>query len=58
MELSQVKLIATDMDGTLLNSRKELPTNFYNLFQQLQFFFSNGIFDRVAIHEKRSLVIY
>lgn len=31
-----IKLIATDMDGTLLNSRGELSPNFYNVFKQLK----------------------
>ncbi|MDW5290760.1 HAD family hydrolase [Formosa sp. PL04] len=36
MELSQVKLVVTDMDGTLLNSKGEVSPNFYNLFRELQ----------------------
>jgi Cof subfamily protein (haloacid dehalogenase superfamily) len=40
MELSNVKLIATDIDGTLLNSKHELSENFYPLFNQLK---SKGI---------------
>lgn len=40
MEITKVKLIATDMDGTLLDSKKKLPKDFHNVFQQLQ---SRGI---------------
>ncbi|WP_066219274.1 HAD family hydrolase [Formosa haliotis] len=36
MELSQVKLVVTDMDGTLLNSKGEVSPNFFNLFKELQ----------------------
>ncbi|MFT3703863.1 MAG: HAD family hydrolase [Agriterribacter sp.] len=36
MDISQVKLIATDMDGTLLDSQKKLPAGFYQMFQQLK----------------------
>jgi Cof subfamily protein (haloacid dehalogenase superfamily) len=36
MDISKVKLIATDMDGTLLDSQKRLPGDFYPLFQQLR----------------------
>lgn len=31
-----IKLIATDMDGTLLNSQKELHKSFWDIFEQLQ----------------------
>lgn len=31
----QVKLIATDMDGTLLNSQRELPPDFFHLLDEL-----------------------
>lgn len=31
-----IKLIVTDMDGTLLNSKGELPQNFYEVFKKLQ----------------------
>ncbi len=30
--LENVKLILTDMDGTLLNSRRELPSDFKECF--------------------------
>lgn len=36
MNLPGVKLIATDMDGTLLNSKKELNKGFYNVFERLR----------------------
>lgn len=36
MNLAGVKLIATDMDGTLLNSKKELSDSFYNVFDKLK----------------------
>ena len=36
MNLSGVKLIATDMDGTLLNSKKQLSKSFYNIFHRLK----------------------
>ncbi len=36
MDLSQIKLIATDMDGTLLNSRGEVSQSFYYLFDELR----------------------
>ncbi|MFN8347952.1 MAG: Cof-type HAD-IIB family hydrolase [Spirosomataceae bacterium] len=34
--MNDVKLIATDMDGTLLNSRGELDGSFYPIFEQLK----------------------
>ncbi len=36
MNLAQVKLVVTDMDGTLLNSRGEVSNHFYSLFEQLK----------------------
>ncbi len=36
MNLSNVKLVVTDMDGTLLNSKGKVSTNFFNLYKQLQ----------------------
>ena len=33
--LNNVKLIATDMDGTLLNSQRELPRNFFHILDEL-----------------------
>lgn len=35
MNLSEVKLVATDMDGTLLNSRHEISPLFFKLFKKL-----------------------
>lgn len=35
MDLSKIKLIATDMDGTLLNSNHEVSQHFLNLFKSL-----------------------
>lgn len=32
---NQVKLIVTDMDGTLLNSQRELPADFFHILDQL-----------------------
>ncbi|AUC81979.1 HAD family hydrolase [Lacinutrix sp. Bg11-31] len=40
MDLSKVKLIATDMDGTLLNSKHEVSDDFFELFNQIK---SHGI---------------
>lgn len=36
MNLSKVKMIATDMDGTLLNTNHEVSTRFFNVFEALQ----------------------
>lgn len=36
MDLSNIKLVATDMDGTLLNSRGEVSQSFYHLFEELR----------------------
>lgn len=36
MDLSKVKLVVSDMDGTLLNSNHEVSNQFYNLFKDLQ----------------------
>ena len=36
MNLSNVKLVVSDMDGTLLNSKGEVSKNFINIFHQLQ----------------------
>jgi Cof subfamily protein (haloacid dehalogenase superfamily) len=32
----KIKLVATDMDGTLLNSRYELSNDFYSVFEQMK----------------------
>ena len=31
-----IKLIATDMDGTLLNSNNEIQHGFYDVFEKIQ----------------------
>lgn len=36
MNLAQVKLVVTDMDGTLLNDRGEVSNQFYSIFEQLK----------------------
>ncbi len=36
MNLSKVKLVVTDMDGTLLNSKHEVSSRFFNLFSELK----------------------
>jgi len=36
MDLSQVKLVVTDMDGTLLNSEGKVSANFLSLFEELK----------------------
>lgn len=36
MDLSKVKLVVSDMDGTLLNSKGEISDLFFGLFQQLK----------------------
>lgn len=36
MDLSQIKLVVTDMDGTLLNSKHEVSPLFFELFRELQ----------------------
>ena len=36
MDLSKVKLVVTDLDGTLLNSNHEVSSNFFRLFDQLK----------------------
>ena len=35
-KLSQIKLVVSDMDGTLLNSKGEVSINFYKIFRELQ----------------------
>ena len=35
MELSKVKLVVTDMDGTLLNSRHEVSNRFFDVYHKL-----------------------
>lgn len=36
MDFSGIKLVVTDMDGTLLNSEHEVSTHFFKLFHQLK----------------------
>ena len=36
MNLAQVKLVVTDMDGTLLNDQGEVSNQFYSIFEQLK----------------------
>ncbi len=36
MDLSKIKLIVTDMDGTLLNSKHEVSSRFFELFYRLR----------------------
>lgn len=36
MDLSKIKLVVTDLDGTLLNSKHEVSNNFFKLFDQLK----------------------
>jgi len=36
MDLSQVKLVVSDMDGTLLNAKHEVSDRFYTLFNQFK----------------------
>ena len=36
MDLSKVKLVVSDMDGTLLNSKGEISNQFFELFKKLQ----------------------
>ena len=35
MNLKDIKLVISDMDGTLLNSKHEVSQEFFNLFKQL-----------------------
>jgi Cof subfamily protein (haloacid dehalogenase superfamily) len=36
MDLSQIKMVVSDMDGTLLNSSHEVSDRFFDLFKELQ----------------------
>jgi len=36
MDLSQVKMVVTDMDGTLLNTNHEVSNRFFELFEELK----------------------
>ena len=67
MDLSNVKMVVTDMDGTLLNSKSQVSQRFFELFEGLQkhgvrFVAASGrqyssIFDKLrTIHERISIV--
>src|SRR5438045_1174375 len=36
MNLSKIKLVAADMDGTLLNAKHELSPDFYPIFNEMK----------------------
>ena len=36
MDLSKIKMVVTDMDGTLLNSNHEVSERFFKLFEELK----------------------
>ncbi|MCK0192707.1 HAD family hydrolase [Arenibacter sp. F20364] len=36
MDLSKIKMVVTDMDGTLLNSKHEVSSKFFKLFEELK----------------------
>ena len=36
MDLSQIKMVVTDMDGTLLNSNHQVSDKFYQLYEELK----------------------
>ncbi len=38
MDLSKVKMVVTDMDGTLLNSKGQISSTFFNLYSELKKF--------------------
>lgn len=38
MDLSKVKMVVTDMDGTLLNSKGQISNTFFNLYSELKKF--------------------
>ena len=67
MDLTAVKLVVTDMDGTLLNSNSEVSERFFDLFEELdaqkiRFVAASGrqyssIFDKLErIHDRISIV--
>ena len=51
---TSIKFIATDMDGTLLCDNKQLPSDFYEVFQQLQQ--KNILFSAASGRQYQSLV--
>ncbi|HAI42908.1 MAG TPA: Cof-type HAD-IIB family hydrolase, partial [Maribacter sp.] len=36
MDLSKIKMVVSDMDGTLLNSNHQVSEQFFELFKELQ----------------------
>ncbi|MCP4977417.1 MAG: HAD family phosphatase, partial [Maribacter sp.] len=36
MDLSQIKMVVTDMDGTLLNSKHKVSDRFFEIFEELK----------------------
>lgn len=36
MDLPDIRLVASDMDGTLLNSKAELPPDFFDIFERMR----------------------
>ncbi|HBU76759.1 MAG TPA: Cof-type HAD-IIB family hydrolase [Muricauda sp.] len=36
MDLSQIKMVVTDMDGTLLNSKHEVSSRFFEIYEELK----------------------
>ena len=45
--LNQVRMIATDMDGTLLNSQDQMPRDFFDILNQVH---KLGILFVIACH--------
>lgn len=60
MDLSKVKMVVTDMDGTLLNSKSEVSERFFDLYQalkshQIHFVAASGR-QYSSIHQKLSAI--
>ncbi len=60
MDLSKVKMVVTDMDGTLLNSKSEVSDQFFELYQalkshQIHFVAASGR-QYSSIHDKLSTI--
>ncbi|UCE93582.1 MAG: HAD family phosphatase, partial [Flavobacteriaceae bacterium] len=60
MDLSQVKMVVSDMDGTLLNSKSQVSSEFFRLFDELQshnvhFVAASGR-QYTSIHEKLEVI--
>ena len=56
MDFSKVKLVVTDMDGTLLNSKGKVSSKFFNLFneikkQQIHFIAASGRQYQSIVHK-------